>query len=131
LEELERTSGPKAYIDAPMRLGPNLMGEVDTPVVTVTLEQAIQMAARNNLDVQLARLQPAISEARIVQAEAVFDAVYFAEFTHDRLDTPGPPSLFPGIGGTTQSRDTVFRTGIRKVLSSGGQVSVQTEMGRS
>jgi len=132
IEALDAESGPRAYVDAPLELGPDLLGDAQTPVVRLTLAQALQMAARNNLDVQLARLQPAISEAQITQAEAVFDAVFFAGFERQDLNTPGPPSLFPGfgLGGDQRARQTTFNTGIRKQLSTGGLVSVQTEMGR-
>ncbi len=130
IDRLDEVSGPQAYQDAQLDLGPDLLGDVQTPVVTVTLQQVLQKAARNNLDIQLARMQPAISEAQIVQAEAVFDAVFFANFDHVRLDQPGVPGLFAGFGGDTRERSTTFSTGIRKVMSTGGQISVETQAGR-
>lgn len=129
LEELEEKSGPSSYEEEPLEPGQDLLvGEADdkTDIVTISLQEALHKAARNNLDIALARLQPAISEAQLAQAEAVFDAVYFADWNLSKLDTPSPGSALAGFG-STQSRDYTFRTGVRKSLSTGGSVEVATE----
>ncbi len=131
VEQLDAVSGPGAYQEEPLDLGPNLLGEANTSVVTVSLQQVLQMAAKNNLDIQLARIRPAITEAQIVQAEAVFDAIYFANYEYANLDQPGVPGLFAGFGGDTRERAFLFTTGIRKTLSTGGQISVETQTGRT
>ncbi len=123
--ELDRMSGPTAYEQQPLELGPDLTGQEEAETVRMTLQQVIHLAARSNLDVQVARLLPAISQAQITQAEAAFDAVYFADLSYSSTDTPAPPSPIPTFGAT-QRKVTELTTGIRKSLTTGGQVTLQT-----
>ena len=130
--ELDQIGGPKAYEGAVLDVGTDLMGGPTTKTVRLSLREAVQMAARNNLDVKVARIQPAIRQTQITQAEAVFDAIYFADFDFAKLDTPLPPT---GIGlgnfGTVQEDTRTLVTGIRKTLTTGGQVTLSTLMERS
>lgn len=130
--ELDKMSGPSAYTDQPLDLGPDLMGDEETQTVGMTLQRAIHLAAQNNLNVQVARFQPAIDQAQITQAEANFDAVYFADLNFEKLDTPQPPSL-GGFAqfGEVQSDERSLNTGIRKNLISGGQMTLSTRFGRN
>lgn len=105
------------------------LSHANAAAVAMSLQQAIHLAAKNNLDVAVARLRPAISQARLTQAEAVFDAVYFGEYDYNKLDTPSPPAALAGFGAT-RSNESRFRTGIRKALTSGGSVEVATEFTR-
>lgn len=130
--ELDRIGGPAAYDDKQFDLGSNLMGSTTIRAVKISLREAVQMAARNNMDVQIARIQPAIREAEITQAEAAFDAIYFADLDFQKLDTPLPPtSLGLGNFGTVQQDERFLVTGIRKPLTTGGQVTLSTLMERS
>lgn len=129
LDKINRSSGPNAYADEQLVVGPDLMGESESPVVHMDLQKAVQMASRNNLDVTLARLAPAISEARIIQAEAIFDVNYFAEYNYNNLDTPAPPATIADFGAT-RTREAIFRTGIRKNLTTGGQIELSTDWSR-
>ncbi len=127
-EELDRMSGPDAYRDRKMKLGPDLIGQAEPDTVGMSLKQAIQLTVQNNLDVQVARIQPAINEAQITQAQANFDAVFFTTFDFQKVDTPQPPA---GAGlaafGTVQQDTRSLTTGIRKNFATGGQVAMSTE----
>jgi len=130
--ELDRMSGPSAYTDSPLDLGVDLMGAEETRTMGMTLQRVIHLAARNNLDVQIARIQPAINQAQVAQAQADFDAIYFADFNFEKLDTPLPQSQ-PGLAqfGQVKSEERSLNTGIRKTLTSGGQMTLSTRFARN
>ncbi len=131
-KELDKIGGPEAYRGQPLELGPDLIGNPQqTETVEMTLQQAIQLAAQNNLDVQIARIQPAINQAAIDQAEAAFDAVFFTNLDFQKLDTPQPATT-PGFGqfGSVRSDERTLTTGIRKNLTSGGDMTISTELAR-
>src|SRR5690606_18448938 len=107
IEDIDRNSGIDSYRDSPMVLGNDLVGQQESKRVQMSLKQAIHLAARNNLDIEVARFGPAITEAQLIQAQAAVDAVFFAEFDFRKLDTPSPPAATPGLGAT-QSRDYIF-----------------------
>ena len=130
ITELDEMSGPTAYAHQPLQLGPNLLNEEQEEIVQMTTQQAIHLAVRNNLDVQLARIAPAISQSQVTQAEAVFDAVYFADVSYSSTDTPLPPAAIPTFG-STQRKKFDLTTGIRKSLATGGDITLQTNATRS
>jgi len=132
--ELDKISGPTAYQNAPFVLGSSLTGQTqeETATVAMTLQQAIHLAVKNNLTVQVDRLQPAIAQTQVTQAEAVFDAVLFMNYDFQRLDTPTPVRI--GAISNLRSSHVHSQTmtgGVRKNLSTGGQVSVQTGFSRN
>ncbi|MHC4965554.1 MAG: TolC family protein [Planctomycetota bacterium] len=117
-------------------LGPDLTGGVQQEV-TISLRSAIDSAVRNNLSIQIARLQPAITEADVVRAEAAFDAVFFGNVDLAKIDQPTPVTairqggnLVPVGVGVNASDQYRFETGIRKPLTSGGEVFVSTDLTR-
>lgn len=129
---LDEMSGPTAYDDQPLLLGQDLMGQVDQKAVNMTLQQAIHHAAQNNMDVQIAQIQPAISEAAITQAEADFDAVFFGTLNFQKQDTPQPnTSATLATFGAVKQDTRSLNTGIRKNLISGGQLAISTQMARN
>lgn len=130
-KELDEMSGLSAYQGIELDPGIDLIGNTDVDIVRLSLQEAVAMAVRNNLDVQVARMTPAISETRIVQAEAVFDATFFANADYSKLDTPQPGGAVPGLSGNTQNEDIELSTGIRKPLYSGGQITLQTGLNRN
>ena len=132
LEEVDQWSSPKAMREQrKLQLGADLYGRTDADdIVMLTLQQAIQIAVQRNLTVQLARLAPAVTEAELTQSEAVFDAIFFFSADHQKLDTPRPPSASLTTFSSVRSETTTLTTGIRKVMTSGGELTVQTSMGR-
>jgi len=130
--ELDKMSGPNAYQGQPLPLGADLMSQTNTQTVAMTLHDAIHLAAKNNLQVQFAQFQPTINRAQLDQAHAAFDAVFFSNFNFNKLDTPQPSSL-PGLDafGSVQSDNRKLDTGIRKTLTTGGQITASTSFGRN
>ena len=128
--ELDRMSGPSAYTDQPLDLGPDLMGVEAIQTVGMTLQRAIHLAAQNNLSVQVARLQPAISQTQITQAEASFDAIFFSDFNFEKNDTPQPSAALAQFG-SVKDEERSLNTGIRKTLTSGGEMTLSTRFARN
>jgi outer membrane protein len=96
--------------------------------VPLTLQEVIHRTVMNSLEVRVAGYQPAIDEARILEAESRFDPLVFAEGKIDRQ--------FPqGIGGgslnplkiLTQSLDA----GFRQNLTTGGQMELKYSVSRT
>jgi outer membrane protein len=129
-EELDRTSGPQAYDSrAPLDLGESLFGETVSPAVQMSLQSVLHQAVRHNLDLEFARLQPAIAETRITQARAIFDAVLFTSAQYNRTNTPRPTTVFTAFG-SSETETTTLTVGIRKLTEGGGAVSISTSLGR-
>jgi len=94
--------------------------------VRLSFTDAIRRAVQNNYAVQMQSYSPAIEAARIVEAEAQFDAVYFANFTNNKQDRPSSSQL---QGTMYQVRDV--DSGIRKLLSTGATVQVSYALNRT
>ncbi len=129
--ELDGMSGMSAYKDRGQDFGPDLQGINDETGVKLSLQEAVALAVKNNLDLKVARMTPAISESRITQAKAVFDATFFTNINYSKLDTPQPGGFVPGLSGNTKREDVQLSTGIRKPLISGGQITVQADLNRN
>ncbi len=132
--------GPQIEDAGPrLDVGDDLLGGTP-PQASVSLQEVIAAAVRNNLGVQVARVDQAIGQAEIVKAEAIFDAVVFAGTGFNRTDRPGQ-SVFvtpPGGGasvevnpGGTDSRLFAYEAGLSQFLPSGATVSVTAAGGRN
>lgn len=127
LAELETMAGPGANARTPLLLGPDLMGQPQRSM-PVSLKHAMRSAAERNLEVQFARLSPAIAETQVVAAEAAFDATLFATANWNNTDTP---RVSTGFGGSATSNRAdqlqalAGQLGIRRTLISGGRLTVQ------
>jgi outer membrane protein TolC len=136
-EELEAMGPVVTAAQGRFDLGPDLTGAVQQEV-TVSLRSAIDSAVRNNLSIQIARLQPAISEADVVAAEAAFDAIFIGNIDLSKTDEPAMVPVVTGPGGSpvpvgvgvNASDQYRFETGVRKPLTSGGEVFVSTDLTR-
>jgi outer membrane protein len=99
--------------------------------VQLSLKTVIQSAVRNNLSVQAARLDQGISDARLAQAEAAFDATLFADTNFSRVTEPQVGTVVTAgnvLNLPNDSRNWAFTTGIQKPLVTGGRVNVSTSM---
>ncbi|MCE9589759.1 MAG: TolC family protein [Planctomycetes bacterium] len=130
MEQLNKMGGPAAYEGKKLELEKDLMGRDDTPSVSMTLRHAIELTVRHNLEINGGRLAPAVTETQVTQAEAVFDAVFYATMDWQKLDTPRPPSQL-SVFGPQQSETLNYTTGIRKLLSSGGEIKAEAASGRN
>ncbi len=125
--ELNRMAGPESRDFAAVDYGLDLMG-IEARPVGISLHRAIRSAVGNNLEVQFARLAPAISESDVVGAEAVFDWVLFSNFNWSNQDQISPASPFGVSNGFNERQVVTSATGIRRQLESGGQFSIQQEL---
>ncbi|MHC4413953.1 MAG: TolC family protein [Planctomycetota bacterium] len=119
---------PRGRLD----LGPDLSGG-EQKEVAANLQSALVSAVRNNLAIQIARLQPAINEAEVVAAEAAFDAVFVGNVDFEKIDEPATIPVLGGVLlGTPFNANERFRfeTGLRKRLTSGAEVSLSTDLTR-
>jgi len=131
-EELDTIGPVVPFAAGKLTMGTDLAGEQQLEV-SVSLQSAIETSVRNNLSIQIARLQPAINESTVVAAEAAFDAVFFTNVNWNSTDRPQAVAIVGGtpIGvGAQINNQFRFDTGIRKKLSSGAQVFVFTELSR-
>jgi len=123
--QLDAMSGPSAYDHAAIALGADLAGQTEATLVTITLQRAIELAVANNLDLQLARLVPAARQAELTRAEAAFDATLFTNLDYSAVDDPDTSTATFGDRAT---QTTNLLTGIRKPLTTGGEMRAQTEL---
>src|SRR5438874_9320733 len=94
----------------------------------MALQEAIHRAVVNSFEVRVAGFQPAIDEARILEAESRFDPLVFAEGQIQRQ--------FPqGIGGGSLDPLKVLtqslNAGFRQNLTNGGQMELKYQVQRT
>lgn len=126
LAELEAMGGVASFGGSLPELGKDLLNQ-EAALVRVDLAQALTKAVRQNLDVERARLDPAIREADAVAADAAFDWVFFADLQWNAEDEPRVTPVFGGTqvgAAASQSQSVGYSTGIRKRLTSGGTLEI-------
>ncbi len=82
--------------------------------VKLSLQDCVSRALANNFRIKTEGYGPAISATDILQAEAAFDAVYFTDFSYEKLN---PPTGNPLINGNSDQR--TITGGLRKALPTG------------
>ncbi|MFN0135498.1 MAG: TolC family protein [Phycisphaerae bacterium] len=91
--------------------------------IDLTLAEAIQRTLANNYSIRAQAYEPAISQTQLIEAEALFDAVFFLDLTRSEFDRP---ERGPTPQGTGQSDSTSYSGGFRKLLPSG--MTAQTRL---
>ena len=103
--------------------GPAL-GAGGEPAVRLSLQEIIQRAVANNLDVKVQGYEPAIESTRVTEAEARFDPVWFNTLQYEEINTPG--GGFTTISESVGSIESVTgRTGLRQNLVTGGEAELR------
>ncbi len=128
LAQLEKMAGPQSYLGQNLPLGPDLYGRPQK-VVRLTMERAIVGAVQRNLNVEFARLAPAISQQQYIAADAAFDWVVFTSAQYNSTNSPRADSSFTSLTGVTTDVREVgdIQGGLRKPLISGGTLTFQTD----
>jgi outer membrane protein len=124
IPELERMAGPGSYDRSTFPMDRDLLNQTQR-MVPITLEQAVRSAVQNNLSLQFARINPAISESQVVAAQAAFDWVFFTNVDAGTTDQPSPGAVAPTA---TRRRLVSTQTGIRRSLPSGGAFTAQQDL---
>ncbi len=130
LTELDKISGAGAYRAETLDPGTDLTGASGAQSVSLSLKEAVATAIESNLDVAVARVGPAIGAAQLQQADAQFDWTFFADADFQKQDTPQPPGTVPGLSNDIQQETQSLNTGLRKTLTSGGQLQIETTLSR-
>ena len=132
IDELNRISGAEAYQGATPDGASSLVEMLEMEKVELSLDRAVDLAVAGNLDLEVARLGTRIAEQQRVQAEAAFDAVVFANLDWQKLDTPRPVGVVPGLAGDQQDEVFSLNTGIRQRISqSNATVQLETTLTRT
>jgi outer membrane protein len=133
MDELEALTPMTNDADLVVDLGVDLNGERQREV-DIDLQTAIRAAVLNNLNLQSARLLPAIQREEVIQAEAVFDVVLGAGYTFTRLRTPTQSveieeriDVDPSV---TNQRTNDAEISLSKQLVSGGDLKLTTDLQR-
>lgn len=132
LQQLETESGPALYDGQRAYSGRNLLDE-SFESVPVSLQEAIQVAVQNNLNAQIGSLQPAITEADVIAAEARFDSIVFGSVDWNKTDEQNVRPVVGGIPvntGLSVRDDRAVQAGIRKNLTTGGLMELSTSLNR-
>src|SRR5688500_16703007 len=123
-------TGPAAEVPLPLpATGPAIGTE---PTVRMSLQEAVQRAVANSLDVQVQSYSPGIEATRVVEAEARFDPTFFTTAQYEnRGDTGafGSPDFLTNINANEGDTYTL-RSGVRQVLPSGGEAEIRYQTSR-
>ena len=126
LSELAEISGPSSYRDDTPDFGPDLLG-FESPTEPITLAEAVAAAIERDTTIRSAKLRPAITRSQLIQAEAAFDWVLFANVDRSITDRERPATAIGDtpLGTVLDRSDSVTAdTGVRKLLSTGGTFEV-------
>lgn len=96
--------------------------------VELSLAEAVQRALSNNYSIRARAYDPAISQTRLVEAEAAFDGVFFLDFSSQRFDQP---ERGPTPQGTGQSSALSYSGGFRQLLPTGMTAQTRIIQGRN
>ena len=127
IAELDTMAGPGAYdLSSPPSIGGDLRGD-PSKVQPVSLGDAIRSAVESNLDIQTARITPALGRQQLLAAQAAFDWTLFANADYNRVNQPQAVPVLNGValGSSVSKSDTyAFSAGLRKQLTTGGLFEV-------
>jgi len=94
--------------------------------VPLSLEECRAMAIRNNLDLQVAVIDPTIANQSISEAEARFDSVFTLDASIARIDAP----TFSELQDGQQERESIT-PGLAIPLRTGGQIDLSLPITRN
>ncbi|MCB9848886.1 MAG: TolC family protein [Phycisphaeraceae bacterium] len=92
----------------------------------ISLEQIRAWTISNNLDIQVALVDPTIANQGVTEAEAAFDAVFFANLNRNSFKTPTSSTL---AGSKVDTLDVDL--GVTVPLRTGGSVTVDFPFNRT
>ena len=109
---------------APPTTGPAL---AEDPVIRMPLQEVMQRAVANNLDVRVAGFGPAIESTRVVEAEARYDPTFFVNSQYQSNDRDQAAQFT----STDEADVWTTQVGIRQNLPSGGQAELRNDFVRT
>jgi outer membrane protein TolC len=124
-------NGESSTDDGPVK--PSTGRDLDTdPIVRMSLQEIIHRAVANNHDVKVAAIQPGIEGARVIEAAANFDPVFFTNLQYSQKRDLTGGEIFNSFTGSapftafeSDSNQGTLQTGIQENLGTGAQVQLQ------
>lgn len=99
--------------------------ESDAPkIYPLALEDVVRLVQANAPALHQARLTALAAQGSVLEAGGAFSTVLFADFTYSYEQTPAS-GFFTGFGDT-QTRQVSANEGLRKLLSTGGTLTLST-----
>jgi len=92
----------------------------------LTLPDALHRALANSFAIRIESYNPAIETTRVVEAEAVFDAVFFLNVTNNKQNVP-TTTIMQG----TQAQTFNMQGGIRQLLPTGMAMTTSLSLSRN
>jgi len=105
-----------------------VLAEVQDIEDRLSLDEAIRLALSNNLDIEVARTDPAIAEQAIRQAKGAFDPMASAEYVFNRNEEPTANSLQTGDSQGSDGWD--YGASVSGILPFGLRYSTGTTVNR-
>lgn len=107
-------------------------GSPAAKVLTLSVQESILLALKNNLDIAIENFNPRIRETDVVSAEAVFDPSAFAEIRASRTRAPlTPGGLDEVLERTQDTRSQDANIGLRQKLPTGANYEVRFNNNRT
>jgi outer membrane protein TolC len=101
--------------------------EAPRPTLELSLEDAVDRALRNNLDIAIERLGPQAEEKAVEELEAAYTPLFTADLAQRSRTDPPTTAL---IGGERVGTDA-FDMGAEKALRSGGRLRLEFDNTRA
>lgn len=96
------------------------------PEISLSIEEARASALANNLDLQVALVDPAIADQSISEAEAQFESTFNLIASYNSFDTATSSNLQDGQGNTARVTPS-----LNVPLRTGGSIDISLPMSRS
>jgi outer membrane protein len=117
-----RIRAPFALLLAVLLVPAALATGQERPTLQLSLDEAVQRALENNVDIAVDRYNPELSVQNVRSAEGYYDPFLFSTLTHSSADTKGTSSI---SGGTAvNSKQNVWNFGVSLPVQTGADFTV-------
>ena len=130
MEEIERLVPANTHTGREISPWLNLYSD-EIKTTKLTIDDAISFALANNLDIQIATLNPSISEQSVVEAEAAFDFVFGVGANTQKTKTPQQQAVVSGVVvNSSESSSNILdgNASLTRLLSGGGTIAISTDI---
>src|SRR5204863_8697024 len=113
---------------SPPSTGPWLGAE---PTARMSLQEIVQRAVVNSLDVKVAGYRPAIDQTRVIEAQARFDPTLFSNMQFEQQNQDVAIPVAGATNGKNLQQILTGQAGIRQALESGGSIEFRADLSRT
>ena len=110
-------------------VSPGLLGAEERPVLELSLEEAVQRAMENNVDIAVDRFSPEDAASTVKQAEGAYDPFFTTALVQNSSTQP-QANVFTG-GEKVETDTTVFNFGVTQAIKTGGSLELSFDNRRS